>query len=191
MSVAARMADVQTSHLPQLDPALALVLARVRLRARRRTAWLRWLWSLESRAERSPAESVIDASLEGCDDPEEEAGWYAADPEARTLTEELTEVEAAMAEDSESRLARLHLTFGLDQAESDLLQACLAEDLDPSLGPAFGSLQDPGHRYVTEELVARLFGHGRARSWSPDGGLHRWELVIRQDVGPTEPQRLI
>ena len=191
MSLAPPVAAVRASDLPDLDPALALVLNRVRLRARRRTAWLRWLWSLESGAARAPAEAVVDASLEGRDDPEGEANWYAEDPEARILTEKLTEVETAMARDGESRLARLHLTFGLDEAESDLLQACLAEDLDPSLGPVFGTLQDPGHGYVTEELAARLFGHGRARSWSPDGGLHRWELVIQQEVGPTEPRRYI
>jgi len=172
---------------------LERILARVRLRARLRVEWLRTLWQRESDlgARRVVTHAEVDASLAGWDRVDEETEFRRHSPETRALAESLARVEASMAADRTSRIAALANVFELVPAEVDLLQACLAMTLDPTLGRVFAYLQDAASRtYPTEELVARLFGHGFRRVLDSESALRRWELVVEESVGPGEPRAL-
>jgi hypothetical protein len=170
-----------------------LVVSRVRILCRRRAAWLRSLWHAE---EPAGARGVIthaevDAILRGAGDPAAEARWTAEDDAARALADELADVDAALAADAGSRLARLERTFGLDDDERDVLHACFAAVVDRALARAYAYLDDAAHRiYATEPLVARLFRHGDRRPFVPESSLRRWELVGSASVGPGEPDAL-
>ena len=183
--------QTETLSAPErLDLTLELVLRRVRLRALRRAAWLRQLWAEEgeSGGKLAVTHAEMDTHLAGLDSPQAEADWLAAEPSLATWNRELKEVEARLAADSESRLAQLQRIFSLSVEESDILQACLAQALDPALARVYAYLHDhAGRTYVSEELVARLFGHGRSGVWQAASPLARWELVQAREVTPGEP----
>ncbi len=166
-----------------LDPSLERVLARLRLRARRRVAWLRRLWAEEG----APAgrgvigHGEVDALLAGRDAPAAEAVFHATEPDLAEIDRRLAALEEAIAAETDTPLAELTRTFGLGAAERDLLEAALAAALEPGLGRLFAYLADgAGPAAVTEELVARLYGHGRGGLWEPDSPLARWRLVERR-----------
>ena len=178
------------SALEHLDPTLDLVLRRVRLRALRRAAWLRKLWAEEgeSGGKLAVTHAEMDTHLAGLDSPEAEADWLATEPNVTAWNHELKEVEAALTADSESRLAQIQRIFSLSVEDIDIFQACLAQALDPSLARVYAYLHDHASRaYVSEELVARLFGHGRSGVWQATSPLARWELVQAREVAPGEP----
>jgi MoxR-like ATPase len=170
------------------------MLTRVRLRAHLRVLWLRTLWRRESELEarRVVTHAQVDAVLEGWDSPAGEVAFQHGFPAARAAAQCLERIEAAMRADTNSRLASLTALFALTQPECDLLQACLAVSLDPPLAPVFAYLQDIATRaYVTEELTARLFGHGRAAVLDADSALRRWHLIVEETVAPGEPPALV
>lgn len=176
--------------IPDDGPILELVLQRVRLRATRRAAWLRKLWAEEGEpgGKTAVTHAEMDTHLAGLDAPGAEAEWLATEPSVADLNRQLAEVEGMLAEDGTSRLADLQRIFGLSPEEMDLFQACLAQALDPSLGRVYAYLQDhAGRGYVSDDLAARLFGHGRAGLWHGSLPLARWELVQEREVGPGEP----
>jgi AAA+ superfamily predicted ATPase len=169
------------------------VLDRVRLRARRRAAWLQALWQKEGAPgdARAIAHTEIATHLDGRDAPVAEAAWIASEERAAAWNHELAQIEAAMAADDTSRFALLHQIFGLGPQDSDILQMCLALAVDPALARVYGYLQDhAGRSYATEMLAARLFGYGRCILWSPESPLRRWELVHEREVVPGEPPTL-
>lgn len=173
-----------------LDPILELVLKRVRLRAQRRAAWLRKLWSEEgeSGGKMAVTHAEMDTHLAGLDAPEAEAAWQAGDESLAALNRELAEVEAILAGDAASRLTQLVGIFHLGPEEVAILQTCLAPALDPSIGRIYAYLHDhAGRGYASEELAARLFGYGRTGIWSAASTLSRWELVQAREVAPGEP----
>lgn len=176
-----------------LNPELERVLIRVRLRAKRRVAWLRKLWHEEgeSGGKLAVTHAEIDTCLDDRDSPEAEDTWFASDESVRQWNREIAEAEAEMAADSTSRLAQFQDLFGLSEAEFDLFQTCLAVALDPSLARVYAYLHDhAGRGYATEVLAARLFGHGRSSLWHADSSICRWELVKEKEVGPGEPAQL-
>lgn len=176
-----------------LSPALQQVLTRVRLRARRRAMWLRKLWHEEgeSGGRLAVTHAELDTVLDDRDAPASEAAWYASEANLGILNHELAKVEAAIASDTDSRFALLHQVFSLRAQDSDLFQACLALSLDPSLARVYAYLQDHARRgYVTEDLVARLFGHGRCCRQGYESPLRRWQLIIEREVAPSEPPLL-
>ena len=148
---------------------LELVLLRVRLRARRRAAWLAYL----AGSTRAGAQLALDPTLEVCldhrDTLEAEAAWYARSEVVQPLNEELEQVEQALAVgDAGVRLRELCSLFRLSEPEMDLLQTGLALAIDPTLGLVYAYLQQhPGRSYATEALAARLFGYGRGSLWQP------------------------
>jgi MoxR-like ATPase len=78
--------------------------------------------------------------------------------------------------------------FRLSEPETALLETCLALALDPSLGAAFGHLQQsPARGYVTEPLAARLFGHGRRLMCEAGCPLTGWGLVAAGEAPAGEP----
>ena len=90
-----------------------------------------------------------------------------------------------------SGFRRLRDIFRLNPAESDLLSACLALAVDPSLAALFRDIAEAdGRGYVTAPLVARIFGHSPSLVWNPAGSLALWGLVSAKPVGPGEPDAL-
>jgi hypothetical protein len=180
---------------PSLDlaPALDAVLRRVRLRARRRIAWLRQVWQQNS-PDTSPAgtfHSEVDTYLTHADSPAAEANWLADEPALYPWNDDLAHLEAELLDDSTSRLAQLGQTFGLSPAEADVVQACVAQCIDPNLGRVYAYLHDHTARgYVTEALVARLFGHGYCLPVGPESPLYTWGLVVATEGRGGEPTRL-
>jgi MoxR-like ATPase len=174
---------------PPFARELTLVLERVRLRSRLRAEWLRHLWAREG--PQRTAHAAADAVLDDRDAPEAEQDWISTRRPLDKLRTRLAAVEDRLQSVKRSRLTEFERRFGLDPAESDLLQACLAHALDPALGRAFAYLDDHGGRaYVTEPLAARLFGHGRTGPWTPESALYRWQLIHARDAGPGEPAAL-
>ena len=170
-----------------------LLLTRFRLLAAQRMAWLEKLWSEEGApsARTVISHGEIEANLADRDSPEAESLWLEQDKTARGYRASLAKIEASIANNKSSRLAEIVRVFGLGSEESDLLQACLAVALDPSLARVCAYLQDhTGRAYVTEDLAARLFRYGRSSVWSAESPLFRWELVSARDIGAGEPRAL-
>ncbi|MEO7649458.1 MAG: hypothetical protein ABIZ80_03255, partial [Bryobacteraceae bacterium] len=141
------------------DVLLDLVVTRVRLAARRRAAWLAYL-RIQGQADSFGFDDVLRASLDDRDSPEAEWEWFERAQEVRSVNEELHQAEHALSGPAGGGLRRLAELFRLTPADLDLLQTCLAPVLDPSLGIAYGHLQNlPGHGYPTQTLAARLFGY--------------------------------
>jgi MoxR-like ATPase len=157
---------------PGLPPEPELILRRLRLLARLRSGWL----------ERVRATGT--ALVEDADTPEDEAVWR----QAQSAHDEVGAIEQALRAGAGARLSRLVATFGLSEAESDVLQAALALALDPSLAPVYAHLHHhPARGYLSAPLAARLFGHGRTPSLGPESPLFRWELLTEREVAPGEP----
>jgi ATP-dependent 26S proteasome regulatory subunit len=175
------------------DPSLEQILARIRLRAKRRSQWLRKLWNEEGQSggKLAVTHNEIDTYLEDRDSPQAEAAWFDSEESLVSLNRELAALEAAIQADKESRFARLAAMFGLEKAESDLLQTCLAVNLDPAMTRVYAYLHDhAGRGYPTAQLAARLFGHGRSIPLNPGSPLARWGLVIEKETAPGEPNQL-
>ena len=158
------------------------MLARFRLRARIRAAWLQTLWSQQS----SPnGESRIDNHelallLADSDSPEAEREWTISHEVVRRWLGELKALEDELRRrDGEGgRFARLAWMFGLDSGERDLLEASFAVGSDPGLARVCAYLHDHMARaYLSEDLVARLYGHGRVGKWIAESSVFRWEFV--------------
>jgi hypothetical protein len=181
---------------PDFDPRAEaeLILARFRLRARIRTAWLQKLWNEEGvpGGNLAVTHAEIATHLLDRDSPTAEQEWRRSDPQAIALEKELARIERTISSLPASRLVVLSQIFGLDADESDLLQACLAVALDPALARVCAYLNDhAGRPFVTDSLAARLFGSGRSGSWNANSPLFRWELISKRENGPGEPRALL
>lgn len=176
------------TYEPLIDAAIAasqymdLVLIRVRLLAYRRALRLRYLWSQWKEgyedAVNPQLHSAIDGYLLDKDAPAAEAEWIKEAHSVKELNKLILRTEAALESDTASRLYQLRTAFGLDPLEQDLLHACAALAMDPSLAIVYAYLQDDNARgYVTESLVARLFGHGRYFLLPASSPLLTWGLV--------------
>ncbi len=165
---------------------LELVLMRVRVRAQRRAAWLAQLWGQIDAID--SLEGHLQACLDDRDSPGAEARWYQSAEAVQPLNERLRQIEGALAGDAGESLRRLGTMFQLGEMELDLLQACLAIAIDPTLGTVYGYLQQHANRpYVTEALAARLFGCGYRSLWSPSSPLAVWGLVKAGEAAIGEP----
>ncbi|HEX5732112.1 MAG TPA: ATP-binding protein [Blastocatellia bacterium] len=197
------MATVQPTNRPNTNwpqptgdleqaSVLELVLMRVRLRARRRAAWLAHLWGSSIGAEFASLEATVQACLDDRDTPEAEQAWFANAEEVEALNVSLGNVEQALAGDAGAALTQLAETFRLSQPEMDLLQACLAPAVDPAIGTVYGYLQHhPDRNYATEPLVARLFDHGRQTMWTPSSPLAGWGFITAGEATAGEPAALV
>ena len=170
---------------------LELVLMRVRLRCRRRAAWLAHLWGGSIAEGYATFEATVQASLDDRDTLEAESFWFETAEEVQLINDKLGKVEQALAGDAGAGLAQLAEMFRLSQPEMDLLQACLAPAVDPSVGTVYGYLQHhAGRNYATEPLAARLFGSGRRAMWGPSCPLARWGFVTAGDAASGEQAAL-
>jgi adenylate kinase family enzyme len=175
-------------------PALSLVLARFRLRARRRAAWLQHLWGLEeppvSNAAITPGE--VETILSAGDSRAAEEEWILADDAMQECNAELLAVEEILAGDTSSRYARFKRIFGLNAREQDLFEACLAVSMEPALSRVCAYVQDHVARgYMTEELASRLYGFEPGHTWNSESALGRWELLSAHDPGIGEAPALV
>jgi hypothetical protein len=176
-----------------LDMTTLLVLKRIRLRARRRISWLRHLWheSTETK-EAHNYHTEVDALLDNKDTPEAEYHWVSHKKRLIGLNEAIEHIETNLYDDKRSCLAILNRIFNLTKEENDLIQACLGLSVEPNLGKIYAYLQDNQTRaYPTEELVARLFGHGYSLALSAQSPLKAWSLIQEKDMGKGEPPCLI
>jgi AAA+ superfamily predicted ATPase len=176
----------EMQELPSSE--MELLLVRFRLRARRRAAWLQTLWNEEgvSGGGQVISHAELAAILSDRDSPENEAIWAAEHPHVQIWNEQLRRVETALRNFPGSRLAQLAETFGLTLVDRDLLEACAAVALDPTLARVCAYLHDTAEMAgVSEALTARLYGHGRCSVWPAESALFRWELVVpRESAGP-------
>ena len=187
-TLAAASAAMPPAQRLENAPVLELVLMRVRLRARRRAAWLAHLHGRPEERSDFAAEPTLAACLDGRDAPDAEAAWYGQAEVAQPLNDELERVERALAGEAGARLRELQRMFRLSEPETALLETCLALALDPGLGAAFGHLQQsPARGYVTEPLAARLFGHGRRPMCEAGCPLTGWGLVAAGEAPAGEP----
>ncbi len=184
---------ITTEKMNGTEDLAALVLSRIRLLARRRIAWLRKNWSEVSENSNGEfnAHTEVDGYLYDRDLPHEEAEWYKQDNAMQEISWHLNETEQALFNNSSSRLNTLVHTFGLNRLETDIVQACLAISIEPNLGRVYAYLQDNSARsYVTESLVARLFGYGSCLVLPADSPLKIWGLIKENFSTQGEPERL-
>ena len=185
--------DSRPPETVDLAPAsvLELVLMRVRLRARRRMQWLAHIWNGSDLNSQAGLDAALQACLDDRDTPDAESAWLESAQEVEILNNRIAQVEDALNGESGAALAQLAQMFRLSEPELDLLQACLAHALDPSLGSVYGCLQHhPGRNYPTEPLAARLFGYGRRSMWSSSCPLAAWGFVSATEAGLGEPAAL-
>ena len=171
-----------------------LIVMRFRLLAKRRAAWLHKLWSEEGEpgGRTAVTHAEIATIIADRDSPQAESAWTLTDFAALEIAEELANVEADLQLLSDSRFAQLANVFQLSREDCDLLQACLAVALDPTLARVCAYLQDNASRpFVTEDFAARLFGYGRAGVWRMDSSLFRFGIIESRDSSPGEPRALI
>jgi adenylate kinase family enzyme len=176
-------------HLEAGAQVVARAVTRLRLRARRRMAWLRSRSGVEAGAAPGAGSSSappLHTPLDP-DDLEAEYRFDGTDQTAPALTSALAEIEEATATDMTSALYRLARIFTLDRRELDYVEACLAIDSDPSVGHLLGGLADDAARgYATEPMLARLYDHGLHRVLTPESPLARWRLVRAESIAPGE-----
>ena len=170
-----------------------LVLNRIRLLSRRRIEWLRKIWTQASENGSSEfnAHTEVDGYLFDRDILYQENEWFDTDPLMKQLSYSLKETEQALFNDSDSRLNMLATVFGLNRLETDILHICFALSIDPNLGRVFAYLQDhTGKGYITEPLVAKLFGYGHCIVLPADSPLKIWGLIKETIVQPGESPRM-
>ena len=168
------------------------ILRRVRTLAERRILWLQTMAECTAS---TPAHRDLPAALRtallDADAPEREARFLAEDHRAQHLTAREAEHTRTLQDDQNGLFAHLVDAFELTDAESDLLQVCVAAAVDPGMVEICGYLaQGRVRRYPTDALAARLCGHGRTSIWDAGSPLARWQLLVAEEVEPGEPPAL-
>jgi len=165
---------------------------RIRLLSQRRIAWLRKVWADMAGNTNEPftVHNEVDGYLLERDLEKDEKDWYEVDPEMQAISALLAETESRMQELPGSRLAKLEKTVGLSAFESDLLQLCFADSVDPDLARLYAYMQDHSARnYVTLKLAARLFGYGPHCYLTSDSPVLRWKILAEKVGNTSEPAR--
>jgi len=172
-----------------VDPAITQLVDRVRLKARVRMAWLNKLWSEEAETSKSYiTQAEVATILAEKDTIGAQQAWIEENHDLAVLLDSITQIDQLIASDTDSRWYRLLSVFGLSESEADLLQSCLALNMDSSLARVYAYLQDhPARAYVTEDLVKRLFQHGPETINHSESPLKLWHLVIAKEVTSVEP----
>lgn len=170
-----------------------LILHRIRLLARRRIAWLRKSWTgiTENSNGEFSAHTEVDGYLNERDIPLLEKKFYEQDEAMQQIAYSLNKTEQALLSNTACRLNILARIFGLNRLETDIIHACLAICIEPNMGRVYAYLQDNAARgYVTESLVARLFGYGNCIVLPAGSPLKIWGLVKETVSQQGEPVRM-
>lgn len=188
--MAARMESAEAigvSRAPERIGLLEAVLARMRALATRRLLWLESLESVDADAHPGfPAHLRV--ALLDLDSPEREARFYERDPRCRELTARAAAYGDAITNSPDNAFRHLIGALEATPSEADLLQVCLAAQLDPSVARIYGYLESDVVRrsHATEALAGRLCGYGRSSMWSPAGALARWQVLEAEAADPGE-----
>jgi MoxR-like ATPase len=109
-----------------------------------------------------------------------------------TLGTSLDDIDDQLAGPAGAALRRICDLFQLSVIERDVLTACLAQAIDPTLANLFAQLDASADRgYVTGPLISQLFDHPAGHIWNPAGALAVWGLVQAQPGGTGEPSALL
>lgn len=170
-----------------------LVLERIQLLAQRRIAWLRKIWT--GITEKSNGEfnshTEVDGYLHTQDIPILEKEWYDQDPEMQKVSFLLNKTEEILHRNKASRISILAELFSLNQLETDILHLCLAHSIEPNLSRVFAYLQDNSARnYITESLIAKLFGYGNWILLPASSPIKKWRLITETTSSAGEPTRI-
>ena len=161
-----------------------LIQQRVWLHVRRRKAWFDSL----------PKQTFAHGTAEFFDDPDDprlELRWQ-CEGQGRMWNAPIQRIDAQLASAVGNPLRTLAQSFALSRAELDVIQACVAQQLDPALGPAFAYLHGQTQSaFVSGPLVKRLFGHSSSTFWHPTTNLGRWKLVHARETAPGDPTALV
>ncbi len=180
-------------ELPELGPLDAAV-ARARVLLHRRALWLAHLVQHEGVAgNETVLRGDLCRALLDLDNPDDEQRFARNDARASVLTSQAERLQLAALEPTDSPFRRLAEAFGLKGQELDLVQLCVAVQLDPSLGLLLEHVTRPNERrYPTEPVVARVYGHGRQAMRTPMGALERWHLIVEEQgsAGEAPPLKL-
>ncbi|MEM1319235.1 MAG: ATP-binding protein [Bacteroidota bacterium] len=186
-------AEMQTfANEQRMVSALELIIARVRLRAMLRVAWLRKLWKDHGNVDGQTVNyhQAIDCILWNKDNTADEVQWLSEQEDLKALRAELEEVETTLLHAEQSFFTHLKKRLGVGKYETDVLQATLALALVPELGQVYAYLQDhSGRNYVTDELINRLFRSTARNTLSPIANLLIWDLVHKKTMANGEPPR--
>jgi hypothetical protein len=156
------------SELSTTEPA---IVARVRLRARRRLAWIGQLRSGSSGSQLSSEMMLALADPPALRDAEAE--FRRLDRDSAHLEGEIARADAAAVVDDRLRL--LVGEFRLTQQEVDFMSLLVAIHSDPSWRDTFGELYgDRQVEYATPWLAGQLFGWDPASFAAP--GLAHWQI---------------
>jgi hypothetical protein len=159
---------------------------RIRVRARRRTLWLRQLWAMGL----SDTGPEVDVTHRDADrlltDPSlltaAQESFYAADPLSAELNEHVREADAEALQDPVWR--RLTTALGLSADDADLLALAVAAELQPELARLYGYLQDEAVPCLpSASLAATLFGWPAGAAARAGTGLVEWALARPVDPG--------
>lgn len=166
-----------TDWLCSVEPAF---ITRIRLRARRRMIWLRYLWGKSlADAEQGLAisHSEVDRILSGAEqDAIAESAFYETDATTRQLNRQISAIDRRVANDQ--TWERLRSDFALSAAEIELLMLAVAVEIDPLLRRVYGYLHDDATvGSATPWLAASLFQWSSPISFSPDSALVRWRMA--------------
>jgi hypothetical protein len=165
-------------------------LRRLRLLLKRRALWLRGRWRQDPLQEyRGLLVSDTQADLLFSDGRADERRFYASDPEAAAIGEELAALERELDAKAEGNgraqpaVELLASLFGLSRFERDAILLCLAPELDPAFERIYAYVQDDNARtYPCAHLAAALFaGEGEAAAettFGPQSALLRFGLVV-------------
>ena len=151
----------------------------VRLRAARKTLWMRKLWSAlpETGHPAAIPDQEVDLILsEDHDSPEAETQFYRTDQYACDLSAQIERAERNLCQfEPWSRLAT---AFELTSAEQGLLLLALAVVIDPSLGRVYAYLLDQVEMtQATPRLANALFGGELLPSLSATSNLVAWRIL--------------
>ncbi len=151
--------------------------ARVRLRARRYTDWMRRVW----RSDGEPGQGLaithaeVDHALsEPAEQTRAEARFY--EDEGRRFQDAIGQADEAFSGDA--RWARLRAEFGLSSPELDLLCLLVAAETAPALTRVYGYLNDDGQAcHGSPWLASKLFQWPPEAAIGHDSTLVRWRLA--------------
>jgi hypothetical protein len=175
-----------TTTATAVEPAF---LRRIRVRARRRTLWLRQLWAV-SLAEAGPEIGAVhrDADRQLTDPgllESAEQSFFTGHPLAAEHDEQVREADAEAAEDPVWR--RLATALGLSAEDVDLLSLAVAAELRPDLTRLYGYLQDePVPCLPSAALASALFEWPSGAAVRAGSGLLEWALArpVEQEPAP-------
>ncbi|MEJ2664746.1 MAG: hypothetical protein P8107_12010 [Spirochaetia bacterium] len=170
---------------------MELIIDKVRLLLERRLAWLGHLRGKEGEFQKfTVTNTEVSFILGNADNPQNQAAWFAGNPKAKTLTDKILQLENKIRMPAKNRYVQLVTMFGLQPAEENLLQVCLAVACIPSLRRVCSYLDHSGRAYITEELASQLTGMNRGPVMNPDTALSRFHLVLEEKIAPGEANLL-